>query len=68
MAVTVSLARVVRLAGASRSASGVARNDNRVDEAVQQILLNSLLLHAVSDQQSSKKVKIAKPAPNNPPA
>jgi hypothetical protein len=61
---TGSLARGVRLAGASRSAPSVDGNDNHVDKAIQQRLLTSLLFHAGADQQSSKTVKIAKPAPS----
>jgi len=63
--VTVSLVRAVRLAGASRSALGVDGNVNRVDEAFDQRLLTSLLLHVGSDHQSRKIVKIAKPDPIN---
>ena len=65
MGVTVALARAVRLADASWPTPGVDGNDNSVDEAVQERLLISLLLHAHSDQQSSKIVKIEKPDPIN---
>lgn len=58
---TGSLARGVRLAGANRLIPGVDGHDNRVDEAFDQRLLTSLLLHVGSDPQSRQIVKIAKP-------